>query len=227
MPLTRYGIREWGLATIVAIPLILLFVLPDWYPFPGWILAVPVAVAWFAVAAFFRDPIRRIPTGLEPGTMLSPADGVVSAIEHVDSHECVDGQPAIVLRIFLSVLNVHINRAPCDCTVRGTIYRKGRFLNAQTAESAKVNESNVILLSLPDGERFGMRQVSGMIARCIVCPLKDGDELIQGKKWGMIKFGSTTELILPRPDDVDVRISAGDTVRGGRTIMAVLTPAAG
>jgi len=227
MPLTRYGIREWGLATIVAIPLILLLVLPDWYPFPGWILAIPVAVGWFAVAAFFRDPIRRIPTGLEPGTMLSPADGVISAIEHVDSHEATDGGPAIVLRIFLSVLNVHINRAPCDCTVRGTIYRKGRFLNAQTEESAKVNESNVILLSLPDGEHFGMRQVSGMIARCIVCPLQEGDALVQGGKWGMIKFGSTTELILPRPDEVDVRIAVGDAVRGGRTIMAVLPPAAG
>ena len=225
MPLTRYGIREWGLATVVAVPLILLFILPDWYPFPGWILAVPVAVGWFAVAAFFRDPIRRIPRGLDAGTMLAPADGVISAIEHVDAHEATDGKPAVVLRIFLSVLNVHINRAPCACTVQGMIYRKGRFLNAQTEESAKVNESNVILLSFPDGERFGMRQVSGMIARCIVCPLQEGETLEQGQRWGMIKFGSTTELILPRPDRVDVRIAVGDKVRGGRTIMAVLPPA--
>lgn len=227
MPLTRYGIREWGLATIVAIPLILLFVLPDWYPFPGWILAIPVAFGWFVVAAFFRDPIRIIPRDLPEGGMLSPADGVISAIEHVDAHEATDGEPAIVLRIFLSVLNVHINRAPCDCEVVGTIYRKGRFLNAQTAESAKVNESNVILLSFPDGERFGMRQVSGMIARCIVCPLTKGDTLIRGRRWGMIKFGSTTELILPRPSEVDVRIKEGDRVKGGRTLMAVLAPRTG
>lgn len=224
MPLTKYGIREWGLATIVAVPLILLFVLPDWYPFPGWILAIPVAVGWFAVAAFFRDPIRRIPVGLDAGTMLAPADGVISAIEHVDAHEATGGRPAIVLRIFLSVLNVHINRAPCACTVQGTIYRKGRFLNAQTEESAKVNESNVILLTFPDGEQFGMRQVSGMIARCIVCPLTQGDTLTQGQRWGMIKFGSTTELILPRPEQVEVRVATGDKVRGGRTIMAVLPP---
>jgi phosphatidylserine decarboxylase len=227
MPLTKYGFREWGLATIVALPLILLFVLPDWYPFPGWILAIPVAFGWFVVAAFFRNPIRRIPTDLPVGSMLSPADGVISAIERVDAHEATNGAPAIVLRIFLSVLDVHINRAPCDCAVLGTIYRKGMFLNAQTAESAKVNESNVILLAFDDGERFGLRQVSGMIARCIVCPLVEGDTLVQGHRWGMIKFGSTTELILPRPDEVDVRINVGDKVRGGRTLMAVLAPRTG
>ena len=120
MPLTKYGIREWGLATIVAVPLVLLFVLPDWYPFPGWILAIPVVIAWFVVAAFFRDPIRSIPSNLPVGSMLSPADGVISAIERVESHEATDGAPAIVLRIFLSVLNVHINRAPCDGAVLGT-----------------------------------------------------------------------------------------------------------
>ncbi len=222
MPLTFYGIREWGIATVLAIPLVSLFLAGDWLPFPGWMIAGPAALGWFVIAAFFRDPIRRIPTGLDPGSMLSPADGVISAIEHVESHEATDGEPAIVLRIFLSVLNVHINRAPCDATVIGTIYRKGMFLNAQTPESAKVNESNVILLKSPAGESFGMRQVSGLIARCIVCPLSKGDRLIQGHKWGMIKFGSTTELILPRPEEVQVRVSVGDKVKGGKTIIATL-----
>ncbi len=222
MPLTKYGIREWGIATIVALPLMLLFIAGDWLPFSGWILAGPIALGWFVVAAFFRDPIRRIPKNLAPGSMLSPADGVISAIEYVDSHEATDGNAAVILRIFLSVLNVHINRAPCDATVMGTIYRKGMFLNAQTPESAKVNESNVILLEFPGGESFGMRQVSGMIARCIVCPLAKGDQLIQGRKWGMIKFGSTTELILPRPDDVQVGIEVGDKVKGGKTLIALL-----
>lgn len=228
MPLTKYGIREWGIATIVALPLALLFIIPDWYPFPGWILSIPVIFGWCVIAAFFRDPIRSIPRDLIAGSMLSPADGVISAIEHVDSHEATNGQPAIILRIFLSVLDVHVNRAPCDCTVLGTVYRKGKFLNAQTAESAQVNESNVILLEFPDGEAFGMRQVSGMIARCIVCPLKQGDRLQQGHKWGMIKFGSTTELILPRPEHVDALVEVGDRVTGGRTVMARLaadTPA--
>ena len=222
MPLTKYGIREWGIATIVALLLVPLFLAGDWLPFPGWILAGPVALGWFVIVAFFRDPIRRIPKNLAPGSMLSPADGVVSAIEYVDSHEATDGNAAVILRIFLSVLNVHINRAPCDATVTGTIYRKGMFLNAQTPESARVNESNVVLLEFPSGEFFGMRQVSGMIARCIVCPLVKGDRLIQGRKWGMIKFGSTTELILPRPEDVQVGVEVGDKVKGGKTIIAVL-----
>lgn len=222
MLLTKYGIREWGLVTIVVVAMILLLVIPDWGPIPDWILVIPPIIIWFVFAAFFRDPIRRIPENLPEGAMLAPADGVISAVERVDAHEATDGSPAIVLRIFLSVLDVHINRSPCDCTVRGTIYRKGRFLNAQTAESAKVNESNVILLALPNGEHFGLRQVSGMIARHIVCPLKEGDTLTQGCKWGMIKFGSTTELILPRPDEVDVRIEVGDRVKGGLTLMALL-----
>jgi phosphatidylserine decarboxylase len=208
----------------VAVALSLLFLLPDWYPFPGWILVIPVVFGWCVVAGFFRDPIRRIPRDLPEGTMLSPADGVISAIEHVDAHETTNGQPAIIIRIFLSVLNVHVNRNPCDATVLGTKHRPGRYLNAQTAESAKVNESNVIFLENTAGEAFGLRQVSGMIARCIVCPLQAGDRLVQGHRFGMIKFGSTTELILPRPDDVTVHVEVGDSVRGTRTVLAHLKP---
>ena len=231
MLLTRYGFREWGLATAIAAVIILLVLIDAAYgspvnPVPVWVIIIPVIFGWCVVAGFFRDPIRRIPRDLPDGTMLSPADGVISAIEHVDAHEATNGQPAIIIRIFLSVLNVHVNRAPCDCTVLGTVYRKGKFLNAQTPESAQVNESNVILLEFPDGEAFGMRQVSGMIARCIVCPLQQGDTLTQGCRWGMIKFGSTTELILPRPDDVDVHVQTGDRVTGARTTLARLRPAA-
>lgn len=224
MLLTPHGIREWGIATIVAVALSLLFLLPDWYPFPGWILVIPVAIGWFCVLCFFRDPIRRIPTDLKEGDMLSPADGTISAIETVDSHEATGNAPAIVIRIFLSVLNVHVNRNPCDATVLGTKHRPGRYLNAQTAESARVNESNVIFLENSAGEAFGLRQVSGMIARRIVCPLEAGDRLVQGHRFGMIKFGSTTELILPRPEDVTVHVEVGDSVRGVRTVLARLNP---
>jgi phosphatidylserine decarboxylase len=152
--------------------------------------------------------------------MVSPADGVVSAVEYIDSHETVEG-PAVLIRIFLSVLNVHINRVPCDCELDKTLYRKGKFLDARTNESAKVNESNTLFL-YTKGERIGLRQVSGKIARHIVCPIESGDTFAQGQQFGMIKYGSTTELILPRPVDVTVHVSKGDKVRAGITLFAML-----
>jgi phosphatidylserine decarboxylase len=110
---------------------------------------------------------------------------------------------------------------PCDCELDKTLYRKGKFLDARTNESAKVNESNTLFL-YTKGERIGLRQVSGKIARHIVCPIESGDTLAQGQQFGMIKYGSTTELILPRPDDVTVHVSKGDKVRAGITLFAML-----
>lgn len=222
MPLTPYGLREWLTITIVCA----LAGGAGWFLL-GWWTLVPVVIVWLALVSFFRDPIRRIRTDLAPGVMLSPADGTVSAVERVEHHEATGG-PAVIVRIFLSVLNVHVNRSPHDAEVVSIHYRPGEFLNAQTEESARVNESNLITLRLDwaDGpsERFGVRQVSGMIARRIVCPLKPGDRLTRGQKFGMIKFGSTTELILPRPDDVIVDVRKGDAVRGGLTVLATLAP---
>jgi len=179
------------------------------------------------VLMFFRDPIRFVPKDLPPGTMLSPADGVVSAVEHVDDHSATNG-PAVIVRIFLSLLNVHVNRAPFDGEVTDLVHTPGEFLNAQTEESARVNESNLITLRIDTGggleEMIGVRQVSGMIARTIVCPLKVGDRLTRGQKFGMIKFGSTTELILPRPGDVEVHVRKGDKVKAGLTRLATISP---
>jgi phosphatidylserine decarboxylase len=188
--------------------------------FQWWLALIPIALLWLALVSFFRNPWRRIPRDLPEGTMVSPADGVVSAVEYIDSHETVEG-PAVLIRIFLSVLNVHINRVPCDCELDKTLYRKGKFLDARTIESAKVNESNTLFL-YTKGERIGLRQVSGKIARHIVCPIESGDTLAQGQQFGMIKYGSTTELILPRPDDVTVHVSKGDKVRAGITLFAML-----
>ena len=152
--------------------------------------------------------------------MVSPADGVVSAIEYVDSHETVEGK-AVIIRIFLSVLNVHINRTPCACTLTKAIYREGKFFDARSAESAKVNESNTLFFDF-EGEGIGLRQVSGKIARNIVCPIQEGNSVTQGEHFGMIKFGSTTELILPRPSNVTVHVAKGDKVLGGLTKFATL-----
>ena len=216
MLLTRYGWKQWVLITVItAIP----SAFTIWMQW--WLILGALVVLWFALVSFFRDPWRKVPTDLPTGTMLSPADGVISAIEFVDDHEST-GTKSIIIRIFLSVLNVHINRAPCDCTVKGMIYREGQFLDARLEESARVNESNSITLQVGE-ETLGVRQVSGKLARHIVCPIDVGDTLRQGQRFGMIKYGSTTELILPRPDDVTVLVSKGDKVYGGLTQLATLT----
>ena len=217
MPLTRYGLREWLTITLIALAIAGVVAWFHWW----WALPI-VAILWLAGAAFFRDPIRRIPANLPPGTMLSPADGTVSAVLNVEAHEATGGRPATIVRIFLSVLNVHVNRSPYDGTVIALKHTPGQYLNAQTEESAAVNESNLITMKIESGETIGLRQVAGMIARRIVCPLKVGDALKRGQRFGMIKFGSTTELILPRPDDVTVHVTKGDRVKGGITMLATL-----
>jgi len=139
----------------------------------------------------------------------------------VDHHEAVGGE-ALIIRVFLSVLNVHINRVPCDCTLKEMVYKPGKFLDARTEESARVNESNLLILD-NDGEAIGVRQVSGKIARHIICPIQIGDIFTQGQQFGMIKYGSTTELILPRPGDVQVIVNIGDKVKAGLTTFCVLS----
>lgn len=215
MLLTPYGLREWLTATLLCGGLILAAI------FLWWPASLAPAVLWLGVAMFFRDPPRRTDQTLDPSVYISPADGTISAVEQVESHESTEG-PAVIIRIFLSLLNVHVNRAPCDGTVVKLTYKPGQFLSALTEESARVNESNLLTLRRPDGETVGVRQVSGKVARRIVCPLKPGDPLERGQRYGMIKFGSTTELILPRPGDVTLHVKKGDKVRAGRTHLATL-----
>jgi phosphatidylserine decarboxylase len=197
----------------------------SWWLIPAawasWTVTGVAVLGWFGIAWFFRDPHRHPPVGVRPGDLLSPADGRVSAIERVDHHEAVDG-PALVVRIFLSVLNVHVNRMPCDAEVLETIYTPGKFLDARTAESAKVNESMLTRAVRADGLAFGVRQVSGAIARRIICPVKQGDRFTRGERFGMIKFGSTTELILPEQADAVVQVRVGDRVAGVRTVLATV-----
>ena len=250
MTLSGYGRREWGAISIIAIVLAAVAAWLAWW----WVIAI-VALVWIAGAGFFRDPHRRVPTDLPPGSMLSPADGAISKVFRVDHHEATGG-PAQIVRIFLSVLNVHINRAPCDGEVVGIRHTPGKYHDARTEISAQENESNLITLRISHGvgeaegeshagpdalgrsgsgsgsggagggdvETLGVRQVSGAVARRIVCPLKVGDRLVRGQKFGMIKFGSTTELILPRPDDVEVLVKEGDKVKAGLTVLARLKP---
>ncbi len=214
--LTKYGLREWLTATIVAAVLITLFLWLGWW----WAVAVTV-ILWLAVALFFRDPIRRGPRDLASGAMLSPADGVVSAVSRVEHHDAAGG-PAVVIRIFLSVLNVHVNRFPCDGEVVGLAYTRGSFHDARSAQCPLENESNLLTLRLDGGRTIGVRQIAGKLARRIVCGVSTGDRLVRGQRYGMIKFGSSTELILPQDLVAEIHVEVGQRVTGGVTTLATV-----
>jgi phosphatidylserine decarboxylase len=214
--LTKYGLREWLTATVVAAVLIALFAWLGWW----WAVAV-VGVLWLAVALFFRNPIRPIRGDLAPGAMLSPADGVVSEVSRVEHHEAAGG-PALVIRIFLSVLDVHVNRFPCDGEVVGIEYKRGTFYDARSPECPVQNESNLVTVRIEGGRTIGIRQIVGKLARRIVCGVGVGDRLVRGQRYGMIKFGSSTELILPQDLGAEIHVGAGDRVKGGVTILATV-----
>jgi len=213
MLLTRYGLREWlsitGIAFVIA-------AMAGWLGW--WWLVVIVIIVWLALLAFFRDPMRRLPAGLGEGELLSPADGTVSAVERVAEHDAANG-PAVIVRIFLSIFNVHINRSPCAAQVIDVYHKPGRYLDARRVESARVNESNLLTLQRADGTLIGVRQVSGAVARRIVCDTIADARLMRGEKFGMIKFGSTTELIVPERDDIAIRVAEGDRVKAGLTVL--------
>lgn len=189
-----------------------------------------IAGVWVAVAAliiigilivwFFRDPGRLIP--VDAGLVVAPADGKVVAIDEIEHDEFIGG-PAIQIGIFLSIFNVHINRAPVPSRVIGLRYRKGKFLNALRPESARENEQLAIRLQETSApfRRMIVRQITGAIARRIVCWLKPGDVLSKGERVGMIKLGSRTELVLPREPGMQIAIQIGDKVQAGSTVFVV------
>lgn len=186
-----------------------------WY----WPLAPLPAVLGLFVIAFFRDPQRVIPA--EAGSVVAPADGQVVALEHVPHDDHVGG-PAVVVGIFLSVFNVHLNRVPDAVQVVGLTYRRGKFFNALRAAAARENEQLAIRLvgTAPPHRRFVVRQIAGAIARRIVCWVAPGECLERGAKLGMIKFGSRTELVLPKEPGLVVTVKVGDRVRAGSSLIA-------
>ena len=165
----------------------------------------------------------KVPDNAPEGLFISPADGCVSAVNTVEHHEVTDG-PAVVIRVFLSVLNVHVNRSPSKLTVLKVDYSPGEFHDARSEKCPIENESNLITLRTTSGETIGVRQIAGKVARRIVCKVSPGDTLELGQRFGMIKFGSSAELILPRPDDVIVHVNVGQRVKGGLTQLATLKP---
>ena len=184
-----------------------------------WWLAAPIAAAAIFVIAFFRDPDRRIPA--EKGIMVSPADGRISSIHNVPRIDAFDG-PAVCVRIFLSVFNVHVNRSPCHAAVVNKSHRPGRHMNVLNPKSAEVNEACTLDLVHPVRRHpvAAVRLIAGMIARTIVTDAEPGRILQRGQRIGIIKFGSTVELYLPESLSPQVLVTQGQRVKGGQTILA-------
>jgi len=217
LPLTRHGTREMVLGTIF---LIVLGMLLAWVWWPLSFLIWPVLIWLFA---FFRDPER--PITAEPHLMVSPADGVVSDVQELPNHELLGG-PCLRIGIFLSVFNVHVNRSPCEGKVTQVLYKKGKFINAMSHNAASSdNESNTIVIADADEKPVAVvKQIVGLIARRIICTVKPGDTLARGQRFGMIKFGSRTELYIPLWLGPTAKVQVGQKVRGGLDVIATLKP---
>ncbi len=188
-----------------------------------WPGAVPLVLVWVWAISFFRDP-RRIPR-LAPGELCAPADGRVTEIARLDHDDRVGG-PAVRVGIFLSIFNVHINRSPCAGTVHSVEHRPGKFLDARDPNSGRLNESNTLVIDPHEPIRgpVVVRQVAGKVARRIVCHPVEGSELSAGGRFGMIKFGSRTELIVPDDGAVEITVRIGSRVRAGLTVVARQLP---
>lgn len=169
---------------------------------------------------FFRDPERVAPG--RPGAVVAPADGhVVSVMQAVPPAELgLGGGPRWRVAIFLSVMDVHVNRVPADGTVTRIAYRHGAFVNASLDKASESNERNALAIRLADGREMAVVQIAGLIARRIVCAVREGDRVRAGDRFGIIRFGSRTDLYLP--EGVAPLVAVGQTMIGGETLIAEL-----
>jgi len=198
----------------IAIPGILMLV-AGWQ---GWIVvAVGAALLTAFVAWFFRNPARVIPH--DPHLIVAPGDGKVIAIEEEFEPRYLKDR-ALRVTIFLNVFNVHINRMPCDGMVEEVQYQPGMFLVASKPEATLRNEQNALMIRTVEGVKVLCVQVAGLIARRIVCWASAQDRAIRGERYGLIRFGSRMDTFLPI--GTPLRVSVGDRVKGGETILGEL-----
>ncbi|MBN2131814.1 MAG: phosphatidylserine decarboxylase family protein [Sedimentisphaerales bacterium] len=226
--MTKYGWPQVAVYPILIAGAMVVYAAIALRYFPAWAKGTPWALPIFWLVElvllavlvwalmFFRDPSREVPQ--DDALLMAPADGKVTDVETMDENEFTGG-PALRIGIFLSIFNVHLNRAPCRATVETITYRKGKYLNAMNPLSGRVNESNTLTLirASEPKDRLAVRQVSGAIARRIVCAAREGQELARGEKFGMIKFGSRTELYVPVNEKMECLVRIRDNVRAGVT----------
>jgi len=180
----------------------------------GWVMLI--LTAWCLY--FFRNPDRVIPD--ESGVLVSPADGTVCSVSEATppAELGMGSEPRTRITIFLSVFNVHVNRTPAAGEVTAAAYVPGKFLNAAAENASEENERQLIRMTTEDGKDIAFAQVAGLVARRILCDLKEGDTVQRGELFGLIRFGSRTDIYLDKGQIAKVKI--GQTMIGGETIIA-------
>ncbi|MBI1829962.1 MAG: phosphatidylserine decarboxylase [Planctomycetes bacterium] len=220
----RHGFAEMLLFTLlfVALGSICVWLALDVHSLFGIPLA-GLALVELEIVTFFRDPEREIPA--DSDALVSPADGTVTNVEEVDEPEF---GKALRISIFLSVFNVHVNRCPRDGEVTDVRYFPGEYLDARNPDSAVRNEQLWIdMIDSATKKPIRVKQISGAIARRIVCWLKAGDQLQKGERIGMIKLGSRTDVLIPAGSASEVCVKVGDAVQGGATVLLKMSQALG
>jgi phosphatidylserine decarboxylase len=202
-----------GLKFVLAGVLATLLLFLVWAP-AGWLAAI--ATLW--IVYFFRDPWRVTPT--RPGLLISPADGVVVSIAAaVPPPEIGTGDAEVAkIGIFLNIFDVHVTRAPVGGRVAALRYRKGKFVNASLDKASEDNERMAIRIAPPEGPEIVFVQVAGLVARRIVCDLREGQQVAAGQRMGMIRFGSRVDVYCPPP--YVPMVVAGQRMVGGETVLA-------
>lgn len=208
VPINRAGWPFLGVFAAITLGLIL-FVPP---------LGMVGAVLTLWCAYFFRDPDRVAPT--RRGLVLSPADGVIQMIDEASPPAELEmgDEPRPRVCVFMNVFNVHVNRIPCDGTIRGIAYRPGRFFNASLDKASEHNERSSVRLSSDDGWEVAFVQIAGLVARRIICQIKDGQKVKAGQRFGLIRFGSRVDVYLPQ--GVSPLVVIGQQAVAGETVIA-------
>ncbi len=183
--------------------------------FPWWATGVLLLTAFLVF--FFRDPEREIPRGER--LIVAPADGHIVAIKPFEEWKGPFGEPLVRVSIFLSIFDVHVNRAPITSVVNAVNHQPGRFLAAWGDAASAENEQTLIHFASPDGDVW-VKQIAGLIARRIVCRLHQGLKVSAGDRIGLIRFGSRVDCIMPAA--AELRVRRGQSVKGGSTILAAI-----
>jgi phosphatidylserine decarboxylase len=226
IPLTKYGLPQVVVFPIVLFTVMVVLLLTGTLFLPAWVI-ISIELVFVAllilILSFFRDPYRISPS--DKCLLLAPADGRITDIETVEEGGSLGGR-SLRIGIFMSIFNTHINRAPCNVKVEKISYRQGKYKNAANPIASRINESNNLALVRTDNpkDKLIVRQISGAVARRIVCQTGQGKELTSGEKFGMIKFGSRTELYVPLNTSTEngvwepkCLVKIGDKVKAGLT----------